>query len=226
MSTERGASRLSTIPLVRFSVAEEDLLWRFVGLCERAAAIVLLVLLAPFLLAIAITTAVLSGRSPLIAHRRVGRCGAELWLLKFRTMWDRRGPRNSILVEHIADATGPEFKGPEDPRVRSRFARFCRRHSLDELPQLLHVAAGQMSLVGPRPVTEEELDLIYGPEAAEVLHSKPGMAGLWQVSGRNRLTNLQRRNLDLKLVRTRSLKLYVDVLLRTLPEVWNGANSW
>jgi exopolysaccharide production protein ExoY len=97
---------------------------------------------------------------------------------------------------------------------------------LDEIPQLWHVMAGEMSLVGPRPLTATELDLYYGAAAQEILHVKPGLAGLWQVSGRNRLSYAERRALDLRLARNRSLRMYLRILLQTIPEVLRGSNSW
>jgi exopolysaccharide production protein ExoY len=173
---------------------------------------------------------ILSGRTPLIAHRRIGRRGATLWMLKLRTMWDRqayrRDDRGNGWVEHIADDGGPERKLENDPRVPGSFPQFLRRHSIDELPQLWHVIAGEMSLVGPRPVTERELRKYYGVYADEVLRLKPGLAGLWQISGRNRLTYAERRHLDLEFVRHRSLGMYLDILRRTVPEVLRGQNSW
>jgi exopolysaccharide production protein ExoY len=187
-------------------------------------------MLSPLLLGIAIVTMLLSRKSPLIAHRRVGQFGSELWVLKFRTMWQPAGnglkPRDLFSIDRIEDEIGPGRKGPADSRVVSRFARFCRRHSLDELPQLFHVTEGRMSLVGPRPITRAEVAVIYGADAPEILPVKPGLAGLWQVSGRNRLTNDQRRTLDLEWVRRRSMELYVAVLLRTTPQVWFGGDSW
>jgi lipopolysaccharide/colanic/teichoic acid biosynthesis glycosyltransferase len=83
-----------------------------------------------------------------------------------------------------------------------------------------------MSLVGPRPITDSEWKLHYRPHAAEVLDVKPGLSGLWQIRGRSRLTYEQRRDLDLALVRNRSLKLYFQILLWTLPEIWSGRNAW
>lgn len=186
--------------------------------------------MSPLILGIAIVTALLSHKSPLIAHRRVGQYGSELWVLKFRTMWQRGGgPLKAgglFSIEWIDDEIGPRRKGPEDGRVASRFARFCRRHSLDELPQIFHVLEGRMSLVGPRPVTKAEVSEIYGADAAEILLVKPGLAGLWQVSGRNRLTSSERRALDLECVRTKSPRLYVVVLLRAIPEVLFGGDTW
>jgi exopolysaccharide production protein ExoY len=145
-------------------------------------------------------------------------------------MWDRRErltPLSRLFtIEYIDDEAGPNLKGPEDDRVASRFARFCRRHSLDELPQLVLVLRGRMSLVGPRPVTPGELARIYGPNAESILNAKPGLSGLWQVSGRNRLTSSERRALDLQSVHNRSFRLYVTILLRTVPEVLSGRNTW
>jgi lipopolysaccharide/colanic/teichoic acid biosynthesis glycosyltransferase len=83
-----------------------------------------------------------------------------------------------------------------------------------------------MSLVGPRPVTDAEMRRYYGSDAKEVLGVKPGIAGLWQISGRNRLSYAKRRGLDLEFVRHRSLRMYLRILLRTVPEIWSGSNSW
>jgi lipopolysaccharide/colanic/teichoic acid biosynthesis glycosyltransferase len=143
-------------------------------------------------------------------------------------MWRHgtRPPGRLALVEYIVDENGPRAKSCRDCRISSRFALFCRRHSIDELPQLLHVVRGEMSLVGPRPITNSEWKLHYCPHAAEVLDVKPGLSGLWQTMGRSRLSYEQRRDLDLALVRNRSLKLYFRILLWTLPEIWNGRNAW
>jgi exopolysaccharide production protein ExoY len=129
-------------------------------------------------------------------------------------------------VEYIDDTNGLGLKGSDDPRVASRFARFCRRHSINEIPQLWHVIRGEMSLVGPRPVTAEELRLYYGADAREILQHKPGITGLWQVCGRNRVTYPERRHLDLELIRRRSLRMYLKILLRTVPEVIGGRNTY
>ena len=207
--------------------ARESAWWRVLYAVERGAALSILVLLAPFLLATGVGIAMLSRTSPLIAHRRLGFRGRAIWVLKFRTMWGRKRPKGSFaLVEYLVDERGPRKKGERDRRISSGFARFCRRHSIDELPQLVNVVRGEMSLVGPRPITAEEWRLHYRNHAAEVLDVKPGLSGLWQTKGRSRLTYEQRRNLDLALVRNRSMKLYFRILLWTLPEIWNGRNAW
>jgi exopolysaccharide production protein ExoY len=220
---------VGSIGIVRETPPAVGFLWQAVGIGERVACAVLLAAISPVIGASALALSLLSSRTPLIAHRRVGWCGSTLWMLKLRTMWGQGSPRpgrSSGWIEYIQDDLGPENKRDFDPRVSNPFARFCRRHSLDELPQLWHVISGEMSLVGPRPLTATELDRYYGAAAREILQVKPGLAGLWQVSGRNRLSYAERRSLDLALVRNRSLRTYLQVLLRTIPEVLRGSNSW
>ena len=219
---------MGSIPVFRRAAFESHSCWNVVYLCERVAALVLFLLTLPLTLISAVLIRILSGRTPLIAHRRVGQNGATLWVLKLRTMWDprARGGSTGGAVEYIRDEGGPERKLEDDPRVPGRFPKFLRRHSVDELPQLWHVISGEMSLVGPRPVTERELRQHYGPNADEVLRLRPGLAGLWQISGRNRLTYADRRRLDLEFVRNRNLGMYLNILLRTVPEVLRGQNSW
>jgi lipopolysaccharide/colanic/teichoic acid biosynthesis glycosyltransferase len=204
--------------------------WPYAEIAERLASGFLLIVFGPILLGAALWIFILSSRTPWIAHRRVGRYGTALWVPKLRTMWDRRERLTAwsrvFSIEYIDDEGGPALKGPEDDRVGSRFARFCRRHSLDEIPQLMLVLTGRMSLVGPRPVTPRELALIYGPDADTILMAKPGLSGLWQVSGRNRLTCRERRALDVQSVRNRSWRLYLAILVRTIPEVLSGRNTW
>jgi exopolysaccharide production protein ExoY len=217
---------LASISIGRGAVGSESVSWRAVEACERTAATLLLAAVAPGLAGVALVVAVLSGRTPLIAHRRVGHKGSTLWMLKLRTMWDGDGPGSRGWVERIEDEAGPDGKAPGDARVTSRVAAFCRRHSIDELPQLWHVARGEMSLIGPRPLTRREIREHYAEGAAEVLSVKPGIAGLWQTSGRNRLTYEERRRFDLLFVRQRSAGMYLRICARVLPEIWSGANTW
>jgi lipopolysaccharide/colanic/teichoic acid biosynthesis glycosyltransferase len=194
--------------------------------CERVFSAVVLLALTPGLIFIALVILVLSRRSPLIRHARVGRYGAPLPLLKFRTMWSENdNPARMRLTEDV-DGAIPEAKTATDPRVSSRFARLCRRYSVDELPQLWHVVRGEMSLVGPRPVTAGELAQHYGAAAAQVLEVRPGLAGLWQVMGRSRLSYRQRRRLDLFLVGHASYGLYLRILAKTLPAVLKGRDAY
>ena len=193
---------------------------------EQIVTIIALIVLAPLLALLALTIWTMSRRSPLVAHLRVGQDGRPLWVLKFRTMWGSAdGPPRARLIEYIAARTCP-LKVAADPRVTSRFARLLRCYSIDELPQLIHIARGEMSLVGPRPITAPELDEYYGVHAAEVLTARPGLTGLWQIMGRNRLSYRQRLRLDLFLVRRCCVRLYLRVLWRTIPRVLSGRDAW
>ena len=193
---------------------------------ERPAAVLLLILLGPLILALAVTVFLLSRRGPLVAHNRIGWRGTPFAMLKLRTMWEggeRRAPFFSI--ENVGGFPGGA-KTADDPRVTSRFAAFCRRYSLDELPQLWHVARGEMSLVGPRPLTISELREHYGPTMPEVLSLRPGLTGLWQSMGRSRLTYAQRRRLDLLLARRMSAGMYFAILARSVPKLLAGEDAY
>lgn len=194
---------------------------------ERLTAGALLVFTLPILLPISILVVVISRRSPLVAHQRVGHGGRPIWVLKLRTMWDGDSGKHSIFVHRLSASEAPLLPpNAKNVRVTSRFAAFCRRYSLDELPQLWHVVRGDMALIGPRPLTQQELDTYYGPDAARVVSARPGLSGLWQISGRSRLTYPQRRRLDLFLVRKWSISLYLRILFLTLPRVLAGKDAW
>ena len=194
---------------------------------ERAAGCILLMLATPAIAASAAIVKALSGRSPFIAHLRVGQNGKPFWTLKLRTMWDDRDePPSGRWIERIVAEPEEDSKHHTDPRVSSRFAAFCRKHSIDELPQLWHVARGEMSLVGPRPLTQSEVSRYYGARAAELLTVKPGLTGLWQVYGRSAIRFPQRSAMDLEMVRSLDARLYLKILLRTIPAIIAGNGAW
>ena len=211
-------------------IRKQPLIMRAIAVGEQACSGVLLLLLLPFLIFITLVTAILSRRTPLIAHKRVGQSGRPIWVLKFRTMWGQSSPTSSslTLIERLSSdcSVSTKAKPRNDPRVSSRFAALCRRYSIDELPQLWHVFRGEMSLVGPRPLTTAEIETYYRSAQYELLTMKPGISGLWQISGRSRLSYVQRRRLDLFLVRKWSLGLYVRILVATVPTVLAGKDAW
>jgi exopolysaccharide production protein ExoY len=217
VSAERPSATTGGSGKLRPDAASQWLVWT-----ERCASGAALIALAPALAGVLLSVRVFSGKSPLVAHWRAGLDGEPFWLLKIRTMWDRRGQQGESLasrtrgwIEYLENAELPVVKKGPDPRVTSSFAAFCRRFSIDELPQLIHVVSGKMRLVGPRPLTQTEMAIYYGDAAAEVLSVPPGITGLWQVLGRNSLSYAQRRRLDRFYVRKFSLKLYWFVLRRT-----------
>jgi len=224
-----SASSLTTLREVRERRRIHPASWAIHVLyaLEPLVAAVCLICLSPLLVIVALITYTLSGLSPLVAHRRVGRHGTTLWVYKFRSMWPggKGECANGLFVERVANDEPKPKLGP-DPRVTSAFASFCRRHSIDELPQLALVAAGRMSLVGPRPITRVELNDHYDSDALEVLSVKPGLTGLWQIRGRNRLTYRQRKRFDLFLVHHFSAGLYFRIVMQTIPGVLFGKDAW
>ncbi len=207
---------------------EHNRAWRIAQIGERLLALILLALVLPLLCFTAVVVCLLSRRSPLVAHGRVGRHGQRLWVLKIRTMWDGTVARGGggFLIERLRGETVPIVKSISDPRVTNRFAATCRKYSIDELPQLWHVLKGEMALVGPRPLTAAELLEYYREDAPEILSVKPGLTGLWQIGGRSRLNYQERRRLDLRLVRNWSFRLYLRVLIGTVPKVLMGKDAW
>jgi exopolysaccharide biosynthesis polyprenyl glycosylphosphotransferase len=196
-------------------------------LFDIIGSLMFLVLLAPAFVAIAALIKLKDPKEPLIfRHRRLSRDGQPVFIYKFRTMlWKYcDGPNRPFRsAEETFKAMGREDlvrefqktqKVEQDPRV-SRFGKFLRRTSLDELPQLWNVLKGDLSMVGPRPIIPAELDH-YGEHKASFLALKPGLTGLWQISGRSDLSYEERVKLDIYYVEHWSLLLDVRILLKTV----------
>jgi exopolysaccharide biosynthesis polyprenyl glycosylphosphotransferase len=182
-----------------------------------------LIALAPVLLTIALTVK-LSSPGPILHRRKViGERGQRFNALKFRTMYI---DGQAILERHPDLKTELERTGKlvDDPRV-TPLGRWLRRWSLDEFPQLLNVIRGQMSLVGPRMITEEEL-VHFGHWRDNLLTVKPGLTGLWQVSGRSELGYEERVRLDMYYIRSYTIWQDLEILLRTAPAVLRGTGAY
>lgn len=186
----------------------------------------LLVALAPTMLVVAFIVR-MDGGPALFRHSRLGARGRPFGCLKFRTMHIDAEARLRELLERdpIARAEWErDFKLRNDPRV-TRLGGFLRRTSLDELPQLLNVLRGEMSLVGPRPIVRAEVAR-YGTAMHEYIRCRPGITGLWQVSGRNDVDYQTRVELDCRYVRTWQLGQDVSILLRTVGVVLRRSGAY
>lgn len=197
--------------------------WMAQRVFDVVLAFSLLLLLLPLFLIIALLIRMDTSGPILFIQKRVGRGGAEFPFFKFRSMVHDAEARRRAL-EALNERTGPVFKMRDDPRI-TRIGRFLRRSSLDELPQLLNVLRGEMSLVGPRPALPSEVAL-YTPCQRERLAATPGVTGLWQVSGRAELSFEDSIELDLRYVREQSVALYLNVLIRTIPAVISGRGAY
>jgi Undecaprenyl-phosphate galactose phosphotransferase WbaP len=187
---------------------------------DHVVAMVLLVLLAPLLLALSLVVR-LDGGPAFYRHRRIGAGGHAFDCIKFRTMvLDSERVLRRVLDEDPAAAEewAATQKLRNDPRV-TRFGQFLRRSSLDELPQLLNVLRGEMSLVGPRPIVRTEIAR-YADDIDYYYETKPGLTGLWQVSGRSDTSYARRVRLDVWYVRNWTLWHDIAILLKTIPAVF------
>ncbi|TDC74337.1 sugar transferase [Actinomadura sp. 7K507] len=195
----------------------------FKGLFDRTAALGGLVLLSPLLLVVAFLIKVTSSGPVMFRQARVGRGGREFTVMKFRTMVQDAEARKVELMQQNEN-DGVLFKIRQDPRV-TRVGRWLRRYSLDELPQLFNVLRGEMSLVGPRPPLPEEVAQ-YGGDVYRRLVVKPGLTGLWQVSGRSDLSWEESVRLDLRYVDNWTLALDLQIMWKTWSAVFRGSGAY
>ena len=191
---------------------------------DRLVAATAVVVLLP-LLAIVAAAIKLTSRGPVLFRQsRVGHLGEDFTILKFRTMVQDAEERLPALAALNQSSDGVLFKIRQDPRV-SRVGRFLRRYSIDELPQLLNVIAGSMSLVGPRPPLRHEVER-YGDDVHRRFLVKPGLTGLWQISGRADLSWDESVRLDLRYVENWSPALDLMILWKTAAVVLRGSGAY
>jgi exopolysaccharide biosynthesis polyprenyl glycosylphosphotransferase len=193
------------------------------GVMDRVGAFLLITFSFPFLLLAAVAIAVDSRGPVFYSQRRVGKDGREFTIFKFRTMV-RDADRIKRQLASANEGAGVLFKMRKDPRV-TRVGSILRRYSIDELPQLFNVLTGAMSLVGPRPPLPEE-SARYEPDVRRRLLVKPGLTGLWQVSGRSDLPWEEAVRLDLRYVEDWSLALDAMILWKTFRAVLGGQGAY
>jgi exopolysaccharide production protein ExoY len=193
---------------------------------DITGAVFALLFFAPMLLLIMLALRLFDRGPMLFRHKRIGHDGREFLCLKFRTMVVDADER----LKHLL-ATNPEARAAwmrdqklaDDPRI-TLVGRFLRVSSLDELPQFWNVLRGEMSLVGPRPITQDEVRR-YGRYFADYVSVRPGITGLWQISGRNDVSYRRRVAMDVTYARSQSLGLYIRILVFTVPAVLMARGS-
>lgn len=215
---------IAGLPLLHMDHPEfTGLRWLVKSAFDRIAAGVALMFLMPLLAVLALIIKLYDGGPALFRQTRVGKNGRPFTLFKFRTMVVDAEQRKRELLEH-SDGDGVLFKMRNDPRI-TQVGALLRRYSLDELPQLLNVLIGDMSLVGPRPALPEEATL-YADHVRRRLAVKPGITGLWQVNGRSNLPWDEAVRLDVSYVENSSFVLDLQILWKTWAAVTRGDGAY
>jgi exopolysaccharide biosynthesis polyprenyl glycosylphosphotransferase len=194
------------------------------GAFDRAAAALAIVALSPIFIGVAIAVRIGSRGPVLFRQARVGRDGRVFTMIKFRSMYSDAESRLADLQHHNVNADGLLFKIKNDPRI-TKVGRRLRKYSLDELPQLFNVLKGDMSLVGPRPPLPAEVAR-YATDVRRRLLVKPGITGMWQISGRNDLAWDETVRLDLRYVENWSFALDLMILWKTIGAVTSGSGAY
>jgi exopolysaccharide biosynthesis polyprenyl glycosylphosphotransferase len=216
---------LDGVPVLTIQSGPADS-WRLVmkRLIDVAGSAALLLALAPLF---AIVTLLIRLDSPgpvFFAQQRVGLNKRRFRILKFRTMVDGSDQQQHML-EHLNEVKGPVFKIKNDPRI-TRIGRFLRRFSIDELPQLINVLKGDMSLVGPRPLPVRDVERIEVRWHKRRFSIKPGITCLWQVNGRSEIGFEDWVRMDLEYIDRWSLVLDIIILMKTIPAVFKGPGAY
>ena len=191
---------------------------------DIVVSLAVLIILSPLMMLVALLI-VLEDRGRIIYRQvRVGKDGRHFYFYKFRSMIDGADQQKERLLASNQSGDGVIFKMQSDPRV-TRIGRFIRKYSIDELPQLFNVLAGDMSLVGPRPPLPGEVSL-YTIEDRKRLHVLPGITCIWQVSGRSNIPFKQQVQLDKEYIRSQGLWQDLTILLKTIPAVFTGRGAY
>ncbi len=226
-STNMAVNPLAGIPIVELKKTRLDGWWRVVKrIFDLAVSIIMIILFLPLMLLTAFVILLETGRPVIYMNRRVGLKGRQFFTLKFRSMYQKDSTgeqfgeagkkaleKEKKLIAKQSIKKGPVYKIVSDPRV-TRFGRFIRKYSIDELPQFFNVLAGSMSIVGPRPHQPREVKK-YKKSHKKILTLKPGITGLAQISGRSDLSFEQEVKLDIYYIENWSLLLDLIIFIKT-----------
>jgi lipopolysaccharide/colanic/teichoic acid biosynthesis glycosyltransferase len=191
---------------------------------DIVGSLALLLLLSPILLVTAIAIATTSDGEVIHRQRRIGRDGRSFTMLKFRSMVVGAHEQRHLYEHRNSHDSGPVFKIPDDPRV-TRVGRVIRRFSIDELPQLVNVLKGDMSLVGPRPPLPEEFETYNVRQQLRTL-ATPGLTCIWQVSGRSDVDFDSWVDMDLEYIKRWTIRLDLLLLVKSIPSVITGHGAY
>ena len=217
VSTNNVVDFLPSKPVYKVVKRTVDVVLSFLGL----------VVLAPVFVVLALLVKAEDGGPAFYSSQRVGRNGKTIGVLKFRSMKLNADRLEDMLTPEELEMYRKEYKLDHDPRI-TKIGNFLRKSSLDELPQLVNVLKGDMSLVGPRPLVREEVESKYSPaQRRQLLSVRPGLTGLWQVNGRSDCTyeSGERQKLELSYVKGFSCKMDLGILFRTVGVVMHKVGA-
>jgi exopolysaccharide biosynthesis polyprenyl glycosylphosphotransferase len=219
------ADELEGLPVLTIRSGPEDD-WRLVAkrVIDALGSLALLIMLAPLFALVALFIKLNSPGPIFFTQERIGLNKRRFSMLKFRTMICGAEEQQATL-EELNEAGGPVFKIRNDPRITS-IGKFLRRFSIDELPQLMNVLKGDMSLVGPRPLPVRDVERIDVASHKRRFSIKPGLTCLWQVNGRSNIGFEEWVRLDLQYIDQWSLGLDILILLKTIPAVFRGPGAY
>lgn len=191
--------------------------------CDIGLASIGLIVLAPVFLLIGIAIKIDSNGPAFFVHKRIGKNGKIIKIYKFRTMFEGSEGMFAKFSKEQTEEYERNYKLKDDPRV-TKIGKFLRKTSLDELPQILNILKGELSIVGPRPVVSNELEK-YGKDKDKFLSIKPGLTGYWQVNGRSLTSYEERMKMELYYVENRGIWLDTKIFFKTIVSVIkrNGA---
>lgn len=189
----------------------------FKRLMDIALSLVAIILLSPVFLIVALVIRVDSKGKIIFGHKRIGQGMKKIKVYKFRTMYENSDEIFNNFTEEQKREYYINFKLDNDPRI-TRVGKFLRETSLDELPQLVNILKGDMSIVGPRPIVEKEVEK-YGEYAETVFSVLPGLTGYWQANGRSDTTYEERVQMDMYYIKNRSLRMDFNIILKTFISV-------
>ena len=195
----------------------------FKRIFDIVCSLVALIILSPVFLIMAILVKTTSEGPAFFAHKRVGKNGKEIKIYKFRSMVTNAEELIKQFTPEQKAEYEKNFKLENDPRI-TKVGKFMRKTSLDELPQLLNILKGDISIVGPRSVTEVETE-IYGNYRDMLLSVKPGLTGFWAANGRSDTTYTRRRAMEIYYVKNRSLWLDIKIIFKTFASVFKGEGA-
>lgn len=185
--------------------------------CDIGLSSIGLIALAPVFLLIGIAIKIDSKGPAFFVHKRIGKNGKIINIYKFRTMFEGSEDMFAKFSEKQIEEYKENYKLKEDPRV-TKIGKFLRKTSLDELPQILNILKGELSIVGPRPVVSSELEK-YGQNKEKFLSIKPGLTGYWQVNGRSLTTYKERMKMELYYIENRGIWLDTKIFFKTILSV-------